>query len=71
MTITLIKNCPIVSGGSLELIDGGGQDSNANNDVLKANSRTSLDVWATVGGSNQAQGGCGGGASENGAGGTT
>ena len=45
----LIKNCPIVSGGSLELIDGGSKIVMQNNDVLKAKSDTesSLDVWAS------------------------
>ena len=45
----LIKNAPIVSGGSLELIDGGSKIVMQNNDVLKAKSDTasSLDVWAS------------------------
>ena len=45
----LIKNCPKVSGGSLELIDGGSKIVMLNNDVLKAKSDTasSLDVWAS------------------------
>ena len=45
----LIKNSPIVSGGSLELIDGGSKIVMQNNDVLKAKSDTasSLDVWAS------------------------
>ena len=45
----LIKNAPIVSGGSLELIDGGSKIVMLNNDVLKAKSDTasSLDVWAS------------------------
>ena len=45
----LIKNAPIVSGGSLELIDGGSKTVMLNNDVLKAKSDTasSLDVWAS------------------------
>ena len=43
----LIKNAPIVPGGSLELIDGGSKIVMLNNDVLKAKSDTasSLDVW--------------------------
>ena len=45
----LIKNAPIVSGGSLELIDGGSKIIMQNNDILKAQSDTasSLDVWAS------------------------
>ena len=45
----LIKNAPIVSGGSLELIDGGSKIVMHNNDILKAQSDTasSLDVWAS------------------------
>jgi hypothetical protein len=45
----LIKNAPIVPGGSLELIDGGSKIVMLNNDVLKAKSDTasSLDVWAS------------------------
>ena len=45
----LIKNAPIVSGGSLELIDGGSKKVMLNNDVLKAKSDTAsrLDVWAS------------------------
>ena len=45
----LIKNAPIVPGGSLELIDGGSKIVMQNNDVLKAQSDTasSLDVWAS------------------------
>ena len=45
----LIKNAPIVSGGSLELIDGGSKIVMQNNDMLKAKSDTasSLDVWAS------------------------
>ena len=45
----LIKNAPIVSGGSLELIDGGSKIVMLNNDVLKAKSdiASSLDVWAS------------------------
>ena len=45
----LIKNAPIVSGGSLELIDGGSKIVMQNNDILKAQSDTesSLDVWAS------------------------
>ena len=45
----LIKNAPIVSGGSLELIDGGSKIVMQNNDILKAKSDTasSLDVWAS------------------------
>ena len=45
----LIKNAQIVSGGSLELIDGGSKIVMLNNDVLKAKSDTasSLDVWAS------------------------
>ena len=44
----LIKNAPIVSGGSLELIDGGSKIVMQANDILKAKSDTasSLDVWA-------------------------
>ena len=45
----IIKNCPIVSGGSLELIDGGSRIVMKNADILKAKSDTasSLDVWAS------------------------
>jgi len=45
----IIKNCPIVSGGSLELIDGGSRIVMKANDVLKVQSDTasSLDVWAS------------------------
>jgi hypothetical protein len=45
----LIKNAPIVPGGSLELIDGGSKIVMQNNDILKAKSDTasSLDVWAS------------------------
>jgi len=45
----LIKNAPIVPGGSLELIDGGSKIVMQNNDILKAQSDTasSLDVWAS------------------------
>ena len=45
----LIKNATIVSGGSLELIDGGSKIVMQNNDILKAKSDTasSLDVWAS------------------------
>jgi len=45
----LIKEVPIVSGGSLELIDGGSKIVMVNNDVLKVKSDTasSLDVWAS------------------------
>ena len=45
----LIKNAPIVSGGSLELIDGGSKIVMQNNDILKAKSdnASSLDVWAS------------------------
>ena len=45
----IIKNAPIVSGGSLELIDGGSKIVMQNNDILKAKSDTasSLDVWAS------------------------
>ena len=45
----LIKNAPIVSGGSLELIDGGSKIVMQNNDVLKVKSDTasSVDVWAS------------------------
>ena len=43
----LIKNAPIVSGGSLELIDGGSKFIVENNDFLEAKSDTasSLDCW--------------------------
>ena len=45
----IIKNCPIVSGGSLELIDGGSRIVMKSSDVLKVQSDTasSLDVWAS------------------------
>ena len=45
----IIKNAPIVSGVSLELIDGGSKIVMQNNDILKAQSDTasSLDVWAS------------------------
>ena len=45
----IIKNCPIVSGGSLELIDGGSRIVMKANDILKVQSDTasSLDVWAS------------------------
>jgi len=45
----IIKNCPIVSGGSLELIDGGSRIVMKSADILKAKSDTasSLDVWAS------------------------
>ena len=45
----IIKNCPIVSGGSLELIDGGSRIVMKRADILKAKSDTasSLDVWAS------------------------
>ena len=46
----LIKNCPIVSGGSLELIDGGSKIVLQNGDVIYAQSdtATSLDVWMST-----------------------
>lgn len=46
----LIKNCPIVSGGSLELIDGGSKIVLQNGDVVYAKSDTasSLDVWMST-----------------------
>ena len=42
----LIKNCPIVSGGSLELIDGGSKIVMASGDQLyvKSDTATSIDV---------------------------
>ena len=45
----LIKNCPIVSGGSLELIDGGSKIVMQNTDQLRVKSDTasSLDVFAS------------------------
>ena len=45
----IIKNCPIVSGGSLELIEGGSRIVMKSSDVLKVKSDTasSLDVWAS------------------------
>ena len=47
----LIKNCPIVSGGSLELIDGGSKIVMASGDQLyvKSDTATSIDcIVATV-----------------------
>ena len=46
----LIKNAPIVSGGSLELIDGGSKIVIESGDVVKAQSDTasSLSVWMSV-----------------------
>ena len=46
----LIKNAPIVSGGSLELIDGGSKLVIQNGDVVKAKSDTasSLSVWMST-----------------------
>ena len=46
----LIKDAPIVSGGSLELIDGGSKIVVQSGDVLRAQSDTasSLSVWVSV-----------------------
>jgi hypothetical protein len=46
----IIKNAPIVSGGSLELIDGGPSSVIESGDVVKAQSDTasSLSVWMSV-----------------------
>ena len=46
----LIKNAPIVPGGSLELIDGGSKIVIESGDVVKAQSDTasSLSVWMSV-----------------------
>ena len=46
----LIKNCPIVSGGSLELIDGGSKIVLQSGDIVYAKSDTasSLDVWMST-----------------------
>ena len=46
----LIKNAPIVAGGSLELIDGGSKLVMQNGDVVKAQSDTasSLSVWMST-----------------------
>ena len=46
----IIKNAPIVSGGSLELIDGGSKLVMQNGDVVKAQSDTpsSLSVWMST-----------------------
>jgi hypothetical protein len=46
----LIKDVPIVSGGSLELIDGGSKIVLQSGDVLKAQSDTasSLSVWVSI-----------------------
>ena len=46
----LIKNAPIVPGGSLELIDGGRKIVIESGDVVKAQSDTasSLSVWMSV-----------------------
>ena len=46
----LIKNAPIVSGGSLELIDGGSKIVLESGDVVKAQSDTasSLSVWMST-----------------------
>jgi|TARA_R110001592_G_scaffold274109_1_gene541060 hypothetical protein len=46
----LIKNAPIVAGGSLELIDGGSKIVLESGDVVKAQSDTasSLSVWMSV-----------------------
>ena len=46
----IIKNAPIVSGGSLELIDGGSKLVIQNGDVVKAKSDTasSLSVWMST-----------------------
>ena len=46
----IIKNAPIVAGGSLELIDGGSKLVIQNGDVVKAKSDTasSLSVWMST-----------------------
>ena len=46
----IIKNAPIVAGGSLELIDGGSKIVIESGDVVKAQSNTasSLSVWMSV-----------------------
>ena len=46
----IIKNAPIVSGGSLELIDGGSKLVIQSGDVVKAKSDTasSLSVWMST-----------------------
>ena len=46
----IIKNAPIVAGGSLELIDGGSKIVIESGDVVKAPSDTasSLSVWMSV-----------------------
>jgi len=46
----IIKNCPIVSGGSLELIDGGSKLVIQSGDIVKAKSDTnsSLSVWMST-----------------------
>jgi hypothetical protein len=46
----IIKNAPIVAGGSLELIDGGSKIVIESGDVVKAQSDTasSLSVWMSV-----------------------
>ena len=46
----LIKNAPIVAGGSLELIDGGSKIVLESGDVVKAQSDTasSLSVWMST-----------------------
>jgi len=46
----LIKNCPIVSGGSLELIDGGSKIVLQNGDVVygKSDTASSLDIWMST-----------------------
>ena len=46
----LIKNAPIVPGGSLELIDGGSKIVIESGDIVKAQSDTasSLSVWMSV-----------------------
>jgi|TARA_B100000963_G_C22288129_1_gene520196 hypothetical protein len=46
----IIKNAPIVSGGSLELIDGGSKLVIQNGDIVKAKSDTasSLSVWMST-----------------------
>ena len=46
----IIKNAPIVAGGSLELIDGGSKLVMQNGDVVKAQSDTnsSLSVWMST-----------------------
>jgi hypothetical protein len=45
----IVKNAPIASGGSLELIDGGAKIVLQSGDVLKAKSDTadSLNVWVS------------------------